>query len=76
MLSKIVATSIYITIVFIGEFYLYRWMVRKNVFGASQHEHSGDTEMIRMLAMTTYAILTTALYTVVMQHLSDRTDKE
>ena len=67
-IAKIVATLVYILILFLGEFYLYRWMVRKNVFGAEYG--SQDTTVVVTVTMMAYGLVTTALYNAVMKSLS------
>ena len=61
LIAKIVATTVYCTILLVGEWYLYRWMVRKNVFGGST-----DTTAVITLTMAAYGLVATFIYSAVM----------
>ena len=65
LIAKIVATSIYCLILLIGEWYLYRWIVRKNVLGSSVGA-SQDSNAVVALTMVAYGLVATTLYSVVM----------
>ena len=69
LIAKIVATSVYCLILLIGEWYLYRWMVRKNVFGGSVHD-SDESKVVLTITMVAYGLVTTILYNAVMQYLT------
>ena len=70
IIAKAVSTIVWMGAVATGEYFLYKWMVRKNVFGATGFAGQ-DADMIRVIAMITYAFVATAVYRAVMKRLSE-----
>ena len=68
LIAKIVATIVFVGVIIVGEYFLYKWMAKNNIFGVTGLR-SQDTDMIRIISMTVYAAVVTILYRSIMRRI-------